>query len=137
MRPGLVLHGHWHHFLESEVPLGGPIGLDPSPATCRVIGLACDEMANSFCILDLPGLEITHEPASQPNPNPFAGLPVFEGESGLAGYRVADVEGALVPEQLADFARWLRGQGGLIHPTEGPLIFQHDCERWLRVRERR
>ena len=125
--PRLLLHGHWHQFQQVALP-----GQDT-----EVIGLSMDGTEQSWLVLDLPGLDVTHELASQPNSNPFAGLAVFEGDSGLAGYRVADVEGVLMPEQLADLGRWLRTHGEVSHSTEGPLIHQHDCERWLKLRDRR
>lgn len=92
-----------------------------------MIGLSMDGTEQSWLVLDLPGLQITHAPTTQASPDPFADL-----EDVGAGYRVADVEEALTPEQVADFSRWFRGHTGMIDKTEGPIIQRRDCERWLR-----
>lgn len=115
-KPKLLLHGHWHQFQQVTLP-----GQDT-----EVIGLSMDGTEQSWLVLDLPGLEITHAPTTHVNPDPFAGLEDVGG-----GYRVADVEGALTPEHLADFSRWFRGHTGMIDKTEGPIIYRRDCERWL------
>ena len=115
-KPKLLLHGHWHQFQQVTLP-----GQDT-----EVIGLSMDGTEQSWLVLDLPGLEIIHAPTTQASLDPFADL------VGLgAGYRVADVEGALTPEQLADFSGWFRGHTGMIDRIEGPIIYRHDCERWL------
>ena len=115
-KPKLLLHGHWHQFQQVTLP-----GQDT-----EVIGLSMDGTEQSWLVLDLPGLEITHAPTTEANLDPFADL-----EDVGAGYRVADVEGALTPEQLADFSAWFRGHTGMIDRIEGPIIYRHDCERWL------
>lgn len=121
-KPKLLLHGHWHQF--QQVPLPGQ--------ETEVIGLSMDGTDQSWLILDLPALEITHEPTSPPRLDLFADLPEVECGSGLTGYRVDDLERTLAPEQLADFAAWFHGHTGMLHPAEGPIIYRHDCERWLR-----
>lgn len=92
----------------------------------EVIGLSMDGSEQSWLVLDLPGLEITHAPTAHANPDPFADLEDVGG-----GYRLADVEGTLTPEQLADFSGWFRGHTGMIDRIEGPIIYRRDCERWL------
>ena len=51
-KPKLLLHGHWHQFQQVRLP-----GQDT-----EVIGLSTDGTRKSWMVLDLPGLEITHEP---------------------------------------------------------------------------
>jgi len=51
-KPKLLLHGHWHQFQKVRLP---------GQAT-EVIGLSTDGTRKSWMVLDLPGLEITHEP---------------------------------------------------------------------------
>ncbi len=115
-KPKLLLHGHWHQFQQVRLP----------GQETEVIGLSTDGTRKSWMVLDLPGLEITHAPTTQASLDPFAGLDDVGG-----GYRLADVEGALTPEQLADFSGWFRGHTGMIDQIEGPIIYRHDCERWL------
>ncbi|MDA8331220.1 MAG: metallophosphoesterase [Candidatus Dormibacteraeota bacterium] len=52
--PKLLLHGHWHQFQQLRLP-----GQDT-----EVIGLSTDGTRRSWMVLDLPGLEIRHEPAA-------------------------------------------------------------------------
>ncbi len=52
-KPKLLLHGHWHQFQQVRLP---------GPET-EVIGLSTDGTRKSWMVLDLPGLEITDEPA--------------------------------------------------------------------------
>ena len=50
-KPKLLLHGHWHQFQQVTLP-------------CReteVIGLSMDGTRKSWIVLELPGLEVTHE----------------------------------------------------------------------------
>ncbi len=115
-KPKLLLHGHWHHFQQVILP----------GQETEVVGLSMDGTEQSWMVLDLPGLENTHAPTAQANLDPFADLEDLGG-----GYRLADVEEALLPEQLADFSGWFRGHTGMIDKTEGPIIYRRDCERWL------
>ncbi|MDA8332489.1 MAG: metallophosphoesterase [Candidatus Dormibacteraeota bacterium] len=115
--PKLLLHGHWHQFQQVRLP----------GRETEVIGLSMDGTEQSWLVLDLPGLEITPAPTTHSTLDPFAELEDVGG-----GYRVADIERALLPEQLADFARRFRGHTGMIDRIEGPIIYRSDCERWLR-----
>ena len=55
-KPQLLLHGHWHQFQQVRLP----------GQETEVIGLSYDGTRKSWLVLDLPGLEITHEPAGGP-----------------------------------------------------------------------
>jgi Icc-related predicted phosphoesterase len=53
-KPKLLLHGHWHQFQQVRLP----------GQETEVIGLSTDGTRKSWLVLDLPGLEITHEAES-------------------------------------------------------------------------
>ncbi len=63
-QPPLLLHGHWHQFQQVRLP-----GQDT-----EVVGISMDGTEQSWLVLDLPGLEITHAPTAHANPDPFADL---------------------------------------------------------------
>jgi predicted phosphodiesterase len=63
-RPRLLMHAHWHHFIDTEVPPGVATASDPTPTACRVAGLACDDMDGSWAVLDLPSLHLSLDSAS-------------------------------------------------------------------------
>ena len=50
-KPKLLLHGHWHQFQQVALP----------GRETEVIGLSTDGTRKSWIVLDLPGLEVTHE----------------------------------------------------------------------------
>ncbi len=116
-KPKVLLHGHWHQFQQVRLP----------EQETEVIGLSMDGTEQSWLVLDLPGLGITHAPIAHGDHNPFADLDAAAG-----GYRLGDIERALTPDQLADFSGWLGGHAGMSDKLEGPIIYRRDCERWLR-----
>ena len=63
-RPRLLIHGHWHHFIDTEVPLDGAIGSEPNQTAACVAGLACDDMDGSRAVLDRPSLHLSLDPVS-------------------------------------------------------------------------
>lgn len=70
-RPQQLWHGHWHTFLDfNEVSLDRPF--EPPLATMRIVGLDCDETENSFSLLSLPNLQVTHAAALDRTPEPFS-----------------------------------------------------------------
>lgn len=52
VRPQLLLHGHFHFPVDEVV--------DRGDFTCRVFGLACDEMSGALALLDLDSLDVSY-----------------------------------------------------------------------------
>ena len=48
------------------------------------------------------------------------------------GYRLADIENALEPEQYQEFCKWFYGQTGAISSTGELLIYPWDFYRFMK-----
>lgn len=60
-RPKLVVHGHWHVFMDSAHPLRDPTDdTDPGdvPPMVRIVGLDCQRRAFNMAVLELPSLRV-------------------------------------------------------------------------------
>lgn len=57
--PKQLWHGHWHDFLDIDGVTTGP-PFTPPTGSMRVISLACDDTPDSFSLLELPKLQVTH-----------------------------------------------------------------------------